>query len=132
MIVITVMLVHTNDGYHAAGGLLRPFSSAPTWLSPGAYARRDKRNWDFQPIVADGEMVSAGAVLGVIRDANPVEYRVLVPPGVEGQVGLEFVNQGPFHRYSAVLVALAVHVNDAALICQSDVADVCAHELVRA
>ena len=51
-------------------------------------------------------------------------------PGV--QVRLRFVYQGLFHRYPAVLVALAVHVNDTALICRSDVADVGAHELVRA
>ena len=66
-------------------GLLRPLPSAPTWLRPGSYAQRDERNWSFEPTVADGEMVSAGAVLGVIRDGNPVAYRVLVPPDVDGQ-----------------------------------------------
>lgn len=86
-------------------GLLRPLSSAPTWLSPGAYAQRDKRNWDFQPIVADGEMVSAGAVLGVVRDANPVEYRVLVPPGVEG--GVEWIAAEGGYPADAVLATVA-------------------------
>jgi hypothetical protein len=41
------------------------------------------------------------------------------------------VDQGLFHRYPAVLVALAVHVKHTTLIGRSDVADVGAHELVR-
>jgi hypothetical protein len=32
------------------------------------------------------------------------------------QVGLEFVNQGVFHRYTAVLVAVPVRMNDTVLI----------------
>ena len=50
----------------------------------------------------------------------------------ESRYASRFVYQGLFHRYTAVLVALAVHVNDTALICRSDVADVGAHELVSA
>jgi V/A-type H+-transporting ATPase subunit A len=65
-------------------GLLRPLSLAPTWLSAGAYAQTGIETdvW----LSADGEVVSAGSVLGVVRDGNPVEYRVLVPPGADGRV----------------------------------------------
>jgi hypothetical protein len=48
------------------------------------------------------------------------------------QIGVEFANQGLFHRYPAVLVALAMHVNDTAVVCRPDVANVGAHQLVRA
>ena len=86
-------------------GLLRPLSSAPTWLRPGSYAQRDERNWSFEPTVADGEMVSAGAVLGVIRDGNPVAYRVLVPPDVDGPV--ESIAQEGSYPTDAVLATVA-------------------------
>ncbi len=67
-------------------GLLRPLSTAPTWLGPGAAPHDDDRSWSFAPTAAEGDMVSAGEVLGVVHDASPVEYRVLVPPGVQGRV----------------------------------------------
>ena len=86
-------------------GLLRPLSSASTWLRPGAYAHRDERNWNFEPTVTDGEMVSAGAVLGVVRDGNPVAYRVLVPPGVDGPV--ESIAREGRHPTDAVLATVA-------------------------
>ena len=86
-------------------GLLRPLSLAPTWLSPGAHAQRDDRNWSFQPRVADGAVVSAGSVLGVVRDGNPVEYRVLVPPGADGRV--ESIAPAGNYPTDAVLVTVA-------------------------
>ncbi|BCI87157.1 hypothetical protein NIIDMKKI_23630 [Mycobacterium kansasii] len=48
------------------------------------------------------------------------------------QVGLKFVNQGLLHWYAAVLVALAVHVNDNRPVSRSDVSGIGAHEFVRA
>lgn len=70
-------------------GLLRPLTDAPTWLAPGASgadpADRDHR-WRFKPVVAVGDRVAGGAVLGVVTDAGLLEHRVLVPPGVAGLV----------------------------------------------
>jgi V/A-type H+/Na+-transporting ATPase subunit A len=86
-------------------GLLRPLSSAPTWLSPGAYAQHDERTWSFAPTAVDGEVVSAGSVLGVVRDGNPVEYRVLVPPGTAGRV--ESIAPAGSYPTDAVLATVA-------------------------
>ena len=50
-------------------------------------------------------MVSAGSVLGVVRDGNPVEYRVLVPPGADGRV--ESIAPAGNYPTDAVLVTVA-------------------------
>jgi V/A-type H+-transporting ATPase subunit A len=69
-------------------GLLRPLADAATWLAPGAYHENDRRRWHFRPKVAAGEQVAAGALLGVVTDCGPVEYRVLTPPGSAGTVAM--------------------------------------------
>ncbi len=50
-------------------------------------------------------MVSAGSVLGVVRDGNPVEYRVLVPPGAAGRV--ESIAPAGGYPADAVLATVA-------------------------
>ncbi|MEV6097090.1 V-type ATP synthase subunit A [Nocardia sp. NPDC051981] len=67
-------------------GLLRPLATAGVWLDPGAAPGIDGRRWSFRPVVAVGDVVEAGTVLGVVTDAGPLEYRVLVPPDTGGRV----------------------------------------------
>lgn len=67
-------------------GLLRPLTTAPTWLGAGRYAHDDARRWQFEPTAGAGAEVAAGAVLGVLIDAGSVEHRVQVPPGIGGTV----------------------------------------------
>jgi V/A-type H+-transporting ATPase subunit A len=65
-------------------GLLRPLATATTWLTPGAYQRRDDRRWHFRPTATAGEPVAGGHCLGVVTDCGPMEYRVLAPAGSSG------------------------------------------------
>ena len=67
-------------------GLLRPLTTAPTWLSAGSYPESPVRQWRFAPTVGVGTEVAAGAVLGVLPDAGGVEHRIQVPPGFGGTV----------------------------------------------
>lgn len=67
-------------------GLLRPLSTAPTFLRPGAATAADDRMWTFEPCVATGDEVGAGAVLGEVTGAGPVPHRVLAP--VAGRVAV--------------------------------------------
>ena len=72
-------------------GLLRPLSSAPLWLTPDRAASGSDpavlaRRWTFVPTATVGAQVSAGAVVGTVPGAGAVEHRVLVPPGVQGEV----------------------------------------------
>lgn len=70
-------------------GLMRPLSSASTWLTPDrAPATEDagtlERLWQFVPVASVGAAVAAGDVLGTVPAAGSVEHRVLVPPGERG------------------------------------------------
>ncbi|HVS67668.1 MAG TPA: V-type ATP synthase subunit A [Mycobacteriales bacterium] len=67
-------------------GLLRPLNTAPTWLDPGTERPRARSTWRWQPQVRDGDDVTEGTVLGAVPTAGGLDYRVLVPPGVNGQV----------------------------------------------
>lgn len=86
-------------------GLLRPLTSAPTWLTPGSQHEGTAAEWHWQPSVAEGADVSAGAVLGVVPDAGGVEYRVLVPPGAGGRV--EHLAGAGVYGSDAVVAAIA-------------------------
>ncbi|GAA1599229.1 MULTISPECIES: V-type ATP synthase subunit A [Kribbella] len=67
-------------------GLLRPLSSAPTWLSPQTLGPGEGARWHFVPSAVVGRQVENGAVLGTVADAGSIEHRVLVPPGVSGEL----------------------------------------------
>jgi V/A-type H+-transporting ATPase subunit A len=55
--------------------------------------------------VADGSEVNAGTVLGTVPDAGSVEYRVLVPPAVNGRV--ERVAADGMYDSDAVVATIA-------------------------
>jgi len=44
------------------------------------------REWDFEPLVKPGDVVSAGDVLGVVRESELVAHKIMVPPGRSGVV----------------------------------------------
>ncbi len=67
-------------------GLLRPLTTAPTWLTPDAHRQADTATWTWRPSVTEGAEVTEGAILGSILTMSTVEYRVMVPPGVSGRV----------------------------------------------
>lgn len=51
------------------------------------------RIWEFTPRARAGDLVSGGAVLGVVAETRALEHRVLVPPGLSGT--LREVISGP-------------------------------------
>jgi V/A-type H+-transporting ATPase subunit A len=44
------------------------------------------KEWEFEPRVKKGEEVEEGDVVGVVRETELVEHRILVPPGLRGRV----------------------------------------------
>ncbi|HNX62152.1 MAG TPA: V-type ATP synthase subunit A [Candidatus Limiplasma sp.] len=42
--------------------------------------------WNFEPRVAPGDKVVAGAIIGVVKENTVVEHRIMVPYGISGQV----------------------------------------------
>ncbi len=78
-------------GPHLLGGvfdgLLRPLTGAPSWLEPGhPFTLAGAAEYEFTPEVAAGAEVGEGEILGSVATPGGVRYRVLVPPGVRGEV----------------------------------------------
>ncbi|MFX0069191.1 MAG: V-type ATP synthase subunit A [Promethearchaeota archaeon] len=46
---------------------------------------KDKK-WQFTPKVNNGDKVQAGDILGVVPETTLVEHRIMVPPGVTGEI----------------------------------------------
>jgi V/A-type H+/Na+-transporting ATPase subunit A len=67
-------------------GLLRPLSPAPVWLASAGRARRATRRWPFTPSATVGENVGPGTGIGTVPVAGHLVHRVLVPPGVAGEL----------------------------------------------
>ncbi len=67
-------------------GLLRPLTSAPTWLVPSTERTEAATAWAWRPTTSEGATVAEGAVLGTLPGAGGVDYRILVPPGVGGTI----------------------------------------------
>jgi V/A-type H+-transporting ATPase subunit A len=92
-------------------GLLRPLTSAPTWLEPATDQREDASQWEWRPTVAEGAEVGPGGVLGTVAGAGSVDYRVLVPPQARGRVD-QVAEAGPYpaDRPVAVVAGAPVRV----------------------
>jgi V/A-type H+-transporting ATPase subunit A len=88
---------------HVFDGLLRPLSEAPAWLgTDGSRSRSGSdRSWRFDPRAEVGQTVAAGSLLGVVHDDSPLDYRVLVPPGMEGP--LESIRPAGTYPHDTVL-----------------------------
>ena len=48
-----------------------------------------KKLWDFKPSVKEGDMVVGGDILGEIPETPTVDFKLMVPPNVEGKI--EFI-----------------------------------------
>jgi len=62
---------------------------------------RDKK-WHFRPTVEVGTEVSAGDVLGTVKETVLVEHKIMVPPGMKGKV--KDIKEGEFTVEEAVAV----------------------------
>ena len=61
-----------------SGDFIRPGATAAT-LDPA-------KKWEFQPSLAPPSRVEGGDVLGTVREGRAFEHKVLVPPGVRGEL----------------------------------------------
>lgn len=63
------------------------------YLKRGAAEGLPDRRWAFTPAVEMGDRAEAGAVLGTVPETPLVTHRVLVPPGLSGEIE-EIVGEG--------------------------------------
>ena len=68
-------------------GMLRRLDGAGDWIETGAQLPTlvADRRWAFEP-AASLARVEPGALLGRIRETEALEHRVLVPPGISGEL----------------------------------------------
>lgn len=45
-----------------------------------------KKQWNFKPRVKKGDKVKSGDILGEVKETSMVTHKVMVPPGIEGEV----------------------------------------------
>ncbi len=69
-----------------------------------------ERQWEFVPVVAIGEQVEPGTVLGTVRETVLVTHKVMVPPRVRGRV--EWIHAG----LATVTDVVARLSNDAGIV----------------
>ncbi len=46
----------------------------------------EKRKWHFQPQVETGQKVVAGDILGIVEETVLIQHKIMVPPGINGEV----------------------------------------------
>ena len=81
-------------------GIQRPLdilkSIKGDFISRGAeaFAIDRKKKWDFEPICKKGEKVISGDVLGIVQESSIVKHKIMVPPGIQGEV--KEIHKGKF------------------------------------
>jgi len=62
-----------------------------------------KKKWEFKPVVEEKEKVRAGDVLGIVKETEIVEHRILLPPSIEEGV-VEKIEEGKFRVEDTIAV----------------------------
>ncbi len=61
-----------------------------------------QKAWTFTPLVEEGQEVSEGDFLGEVEETPLIKHRIMVPPGITGQV--KEIRKGEFHVDETVAV----------------------------
>jgi V/A-type H+-transporting ATPase subunit A len=59
-----------------------------------------KRKWNFVPTVRKGDRVTAGDVIGKVKETSIIDHRIMVPPGLGGEI--TEISEGQFSPAEAV------------------------------
>jgi len=54
-----------------------------------------KKKWEFKPLVKKGERVKTGDFLGEVPETELIDHKILVPPGIEGEV-VDIAKEGKY------------------------------------
>lgn len=82
------------DGIQRPLEILREKSGSFLERGLTANALDRQRQWLFQPLKQKGEQVKPGDILGVVKETEIIEHKIMVPPKVEGE--LFEINAGEF------------------------------------
>jgi len=89
------LLTSIYDGIQRPLEILR--SQSGDFIGRGLTApalSRDKK-WHFTPKVKVGDKVVGGDVIGVVPETSIIEHKIMIPPGIEGEI-IEIVGEGDY------------------------------------
>ena len=81
-------------------GIQRPleglFKATGEFIERGVQvpALNREKKWEFQPVLEKGVHVKGGDVLGKVQETILIEHKVMVPPGIEGELAV--IKNGEF------------------------------------
>ncbi len=80
------LLTAIYDGIQRSLDKIR--EEAGDWITRGISIRGldHKKEWDFKPAANTGMQVSGGEILGEVPETEVIVHKVMVPPGVEGEI----------------------------------------------
>jgi V/A-type H+-transporting ATPase subunit A len=64
-----------------------------------------KKKWKFNPTVKKGDKVSAGDIVGIVKETSLIDHRIMVPLGIEGTI--ETIEEGEFTPLQTVGTVLS-------------------------
>lgn len=61
---------------------------AGDWITRGITIRglNHEKEWNFKPVASTGMKVSGGEILGEVPETEVIVHRVMVPPGIKGEI----------------------------------------------
>ncbi|MDP7282407.1 MAG: ATP synthase subunit A [Candidatus Undinarchaeales archaeon] len=60
-----------------------------------------KKTWDFKPVAKKGAKVVGGDVLGIVKESEVVEHKVMVPPKMKGEI-TSIVSEGKYTVHTTI------------------------------
>ncbi|MHA1688716.1 MAG: V-type ATP synthase subunit A [Promethearchaeota archaeon] len=85
-------------------GIQRPLEFALTQTGNEGFLKRGlefpalsrTKLWEFKPVKKINDIVSAGDVIGVVKETDSILHKIMVPPGISGKITY-VVKEGQYH-----------------------------------
>ncbi|MHA1762523.1 MAG: V-type ATP synthase subunit A [Promethearchaeota archaeon] len=85
-------------------GIQRPLEFALTRTGNEGFLKRGlefpalsrTKLWEFKPVKKINDIVSAGDVIGVVKETDSILHKIMVPPGISGKITY-VVKEGQYH-----------------------------------
>ena len=92
-------------------GIQRPLDEiekkAGAFITRGVdvYSLNREKKWDFKPVRNKGDYLYEGDIIGTVQETPVVEHRIMLPPGVEGEI--TEIHEGKFTITDTIAKVLA-------------------------
>jgi len=62
-----------------------------------------EKEWDFDPVVGEGDYVSPGQIIGLVQETERIQHRILVPPNLKGRI-IHIASGGKYRVTDTIVV----------------------------